>query len=136
MIVFRASALSFASACRSNPLSRSSLAAELFNWTIECGLFLADTKAQAVLRVGSVGEVAPFVLDRILNRLSSNATHRNPAYQVPPSDFEQRFLPLAPVLAMLKETVELADWTQNQLALGIFFWIANMYKVEVENEAG
>ena len=69
-------------------LEQIKLAAELFNWTIECGLFLADTKAQAVLRVGSVGEVAPFVLDRILNRLSSNAKHRNPAYQVPPSDFE------------------------------------------------
>ena len=43
------------------------------------------------------------MLDRILNRLSSNAMHRNPAYQLPPSDFEQRFLPLAPVLEMLKE---------------------------------
>ena len=117
-------------------LEQIKLAAELFNWTIECGLDLADTKAQAVLRVGFVGEVAPFLLDRILNRLSSNAKHRNPAYQVPPSDFEQRFLPLAPMLEMLKETVESADWVQNQLALRIFFWIADMYKTEVENEAG
>jgi len=37
---------------------------------------------------------------------------------------------------MLKETVESADWVQNQLALRIFFRIADMYKVEVENEAG
>ncbi len=117
-------------------LEQIKLAAELFNWTIECGLFLADTKAQAVLRVGSVGEVAPFLLERILNRLPSNAKQRNPAYQVPPSDFEQRFLPLAPVLGMLKETVESADWGQNQLAIRIFFWIADMYKVEVANEAG
>jgi hypothetical protein len=64
-------------------LEQIKLAAELFNWTIECGLFLADTKAQAVLRVGSVGEVAPFLLDRILNRLSSNAKHRSPAYARP-----------------------------------------------------
>ena len=117
-------------------LEQIKLAAELFNWTIECGLDRADTKAQAVIRVGSVEEVAPILLDRILNRLSSNAMHRNPAYQAPPSDFEQRFLPLAPVLTMLKETVESADWVQNQLALRIFFWIADMYKVEVENEAG
>jgi hypothetical protein len=117
-------------------LDQIKLAAELFNWTIDCGLFLADTKAQAVLRVGSVEEVAPFLLERILNRLPSNAKQRNPAYQVPPSDFEQRFLPLAPVLWMLKETVESADWVQNQLALRIFFWIADMYKAEVDNEGG
>ncbi len=61
---------------------------------------------------------------------------RNPAYQALPSDFEQRFLPLAPVLGMLKETVESADWVQDQLALRIFFWIAGTYKLEVENEAG
>ncbi len=117
-------------------LEQIKLAAELFNWTIECGLFLADTTSQAVIRVGSVEEVAPFLLERILNRLSSTAKQRNPAYQVPPSDLERRFLPLAPVLEMLKETVESADWVQNQLALRIFFWIADMYKVEVENETG
>ena len=61
---------------------------------------------------------------------------RNPAYRVPQSDFEQQFLPLAPVLGMLKDAVESEDWVQNQLALRIFFWIADMYKVEVENEAG
>ncbi len=37
---------------------------------------------------------------------------------------------------MLKETVESADWVQNPLALRIFFWIADMYRVEAENEAG
>jgi hypothetical protein len=89
-----------------------------------------------VIRVGSVEEVAPVLVERILNRLSSDALHRNSAYQAPPSDFEQRFSPLAPMLTMLKETVASADWVQNQLALRIFFWIADMYKVEVENEAG
>jgi hypothetical protein len=34
---------------------------------IDCGLFLRDTNAQAVLRVGSVEAVAPFLLERILN---------------------------------------------------------------------
>jgi hypothetical protein len=75
------------------------------------------------------------LLDRILSRLSSNAMHRNPAHQLPPSDLEQRFLPLAPVLEMLRGAVESADWVQNQLALRMFFWIAGMYKGEVENEA-
>ena len=41
-----------------------------------------------------------------------------------------------PVLTILKETVESTDWVQNQLALRIFFWIAEMYKVEVEKECG
>jgi hypothetical protein len=39
-------------------------------------------------------------------------------------------------LAMLRETVESAEWVQNQLAVKLFVWIAEMYKVEVENEAG
>jgi hypothetical protein len=77
-------------------LEQIKLAAELFNWTIECGLFLADTNAQAILRVGSVAEVAPSLLERILDRLSRNAMHRSPAYHAPQGDFEQRFLPLAP----------------------------------------
>jgi hypothetical protein len=117
-------------------LEQTKLAAELFNWTIDFGLSSYDTSAHAVVRVGSVEEVAPFLLERILNRLSSNTIHRNPAYQAPPSDFEQRFLPLAPILEMLQETVESADWVQNHLALRIFFWVAGMYKVEIENEAG
>lgn len=37
---------------------------------------------------------------------------------------------------MLKETVESTDWVQNQPALRIFFWVAEIYKVEVEKEAG
>ena len=40
------------------------------------------------------------------------------------------------MLTMLKETIESVHWVQNQLALRILFWIADMYKVEVENEAG
>jgi hypothetical protein len=40
------------------------------------------------------------------------------------------------VLKMLKETVESTDWVQNQLALKIFFWVAELYKVEVEKETG
>jgi hypothetical protein len=112
------------------------LAAELFNWTIECGMDLCDTKACAVIRVGSAEEVAPFLLGRILNRLPGDAKVGNSAYQYEPTTFEQRFLPLAPVLTMLKEAVESADWIQNQLALRLFFWIADIYKVEVDNEAG
>jgi hypothetical protein len=37
---------------------------------------------------------------------------------------------------MLNETVESADWVQNQLALRILLWIADMYSVEVKKEAG
>lgn len=61
---------------------------------------------------------------------------RNPAYQAPPSDFEQRFLPIEPALKMLTESFESADWIQNRLAVRMFSWIAEMYKAEVENETG
>ena len=115
-------------------LEQIKLAAELFNWTIDFGLDCSGTNSHAVLRVGSVEEVAPFLLERILNRLAADV-ERDPAIQAWPSGVA-RFLPLAPLLTMLKETVESAEWVQNQLALSIFVWIAEMYKVEVENEAG
>jgi len=111
-------------------------AAELFNWTIDFGLFCCDTKARAILRVGSIGEVAPDLLSRIVGRLPDQAVQRNPALEFPPSRFEQQFLPLAPLLTMLKEAVETPDWDQNQLAVRIFVWVANMYKAVVEDEAG
>jgi hypothetical protein len=117
-------------------LEQIKLAADLFNWTIEFGLFCCDTEAHAVLRVGSVEEVAPFLLKRILNRLPNEAQQRDPRYRAPPSAFEQRFLPLAPMLTMLRKTVGAADWVQNELALSLFFWIAEMYKVQVERNVG
>jgi hypothetical protein len=116
-------------------LDQVKLAAELFNWTIDYGLSCCDTNACAVIRVGSAEEVAPFLVERILNRLPNDAKRGNSAYRNLSSAFEQRFLLLAPVLTMLKETVESVDWIQNQLALRLFLWIAEMYKLEVENEA-
>jgi len=117
-------------------LEQTKMAAELFNWTIEFGLFCCDASAHAVVRVGSVEEVAPFLLERIMNRLPDKANAGDPGYRAWPSGFEQRFLPLAPMLTMLQETIESTDWVQNQLALRIFFWIAEMYKLEVENDSG
>jgi hypothetical protein len=117
-------------------LEETKLAAELFNWTIDFGLSCCDTKASAITRVGSAQEIAPFLLERILNRLPNDVKQVEPEYQARLSAFEQRFLPLAPALTMLKETVESPDWVQNQLALKLFFWIATMYKLEVESESG
>lgn len=88
-----------------------------------------------MVRVGSVAEVGPDLLERILGRLSDEGAQRSPALQFPPSRLEQRFLPLAPLLTMLKETVEAPGGEQNQLAVRILVWIANMYKEEVEHEA-
>ena len=51
------------------------------------------------------------------------------------SDFERRFFPLAPVLIMLNEAVESENWTQNELALKLFCWIADSYKLSLEREA-
>jgi hypothetical protein len=114
-------------------LEQLSLAAELFNWTIDFGLSFCDTTGRAVIKVGSVENVAPCLIERILTRLPDDG-RQGAAYQAQPSGFEQRFLPLTPVLTMLKETVESAGWVQNQLALRIFFWVAEIYKVQVENE--
>ncbi|HTQ53178.1 MAG TPA: hypothetical protein VMI94_01890 [Bryobacteraceae bacterium] len=113
-------------------LEQIKLAAELFNWTIDFGLFCCDTKARALIRVGSIVEVGPYLLDRILSRLPDKGHQRNPAPQLPRSRFEQRFLPLAPLLTMLKETVDASDWKQNQFAIRILAWIADVYKAEVE----
>jgi hypothetical protein len=46
-------------------------AAQLFNWTVESGLFLCDCDADAgaTVCVGKPIEVAPFLLDRIVHRL-------------------------------------------------------------------
>jgi hypothetical protein len=117
-------------------LEQIKLAAELFNWTIDFGLSCCDTNARAVIRVGSVQEVAPDLLERILDRLPDETEQGNPAYPFRPSRLEQRFLPLVPVLTMLRETVESPDWDQNQLAVRIFIWIAKMYKAEIDHEAG
>lgn len=116
-------------------LEQIKLAAELFNWTIDFGLSCCDTRARAVVRVGSVAEVGPDLLERILGRLPDEGTQRSPALQFPPSRLEQRFLPLAPLLTMLKETLETPGSEQNQLAVRILVWIANIYKEEVELEA-
>jgi hypothetical protein len=78
-------------------LEQIKLAAELFNWTIDCGLSCYETNARCVIRIGSAEEVAPFLLGRILNRLSDDAKRADPAL---PSTFDQRFLPLAPALTM------------------------------------
>jgi len=111
-------------------------AAELFSWTIDFGLFGCDTKARAILRVGSVVDVAPDLLERILSRLPDETEQRNPVLQFRPSRLQQRFLPLAPLLTILKETVEAKDWDQNQLAVRIFVWIADMYREELVHDAG
>jgi hypothetical protein len=69
-------------------------AVELFNWTIDFGLFSCDTNAHAIIKVGSVEDVAPFLLERILSRLPNDAEQAHPAYQVRPTRVERRFLPL------------------------------------------
>jgi hypothetical protein len=116
-------------------LEQLTLAAELFNWTIDFGLSLCDTTGCAVIKVGSVADVAPFLLERMLSRIPDD-TKQWAVYQAQPGGLEHCFLPLTEVLSMLKETVESAGWVQNQLALEIFFWIVNIYKVQVENESG
>src|ERR1039458_1071421 len=93
------------------------MAAALFNWTIDVGLDLCAAQASAEIRIGSVEEVAPLLLKRILNRLPDDRMLGNAADHTSPTCVVQRFLPLVPVLTMLKETIESPGWVQNQLAL-------------------
>ena len=118
-------------------LEQLKAAAELFHWTMDCGLSFGDTNSRAVIRVGCAEEVAPFLLERILDQLPDEIQRqKDRAYGFPPSDIEQRFLPLAPLLTILKETVEIPGWAQNQLALRIFCWVADIYRSELENQFG
>ena len=71
------------------------------------------------------------MLERILERLPDEADYRRLGLEFRPSRLERLFLPLARLLAMLKETVEVPGWEQNQLAVRILGWIAEMYKIEV-----
>jgi hypothetical protein len=50
-------------------LEQIKMAAALFNWTIDFGLDLCDAHASAEIQIGSVEEVAPNMLKRILDRL-------------------------------------------------------------------
>ena len=109
-------------------------AAELFNWTIDCGLFNAETHCRAEVRVGSVEEVAPFLLDRIVGRTLSSADDENTAHLHSEQSFEKRFLPVIPVLRMVKDALSAPDLGSNRLALEILFWIAGIYKVQLEKE--
>ena len=117
-------------------LEQIKMAAALFNWTIDFGLDLCDAHASAEIQIGSVEEVAPIVLKRILDRLPDDRILGSAADHTSPTCVVQRFLPLVPVLTLLKETIESPGWVQNQLALQLFFWITEIYRVELENEAG
>ena len=49
-------------------------------------------------------------------------------------EVEQRFSSMVPLLTMLKECFESGDWAGNELAIKLFFWIAEMYQAEVTEE--
>ena len=98
--------------------------------------------ASGDVRPPGLGRIAPTKCvpqeiepERIRDRLANHAKERE-AGHTPPSGIEQRILSLASLLRFLGETIQSAKWIQNQLALRIFFWILEIYKAEVEEEAG
>jgi len=115
-------------------LEQVQLAAALFNWTIEFGLFNCHTESCAVVRVGTAEEVAPSLTERILDRVRDDSDRGYPHSQVRSTLVEKRFLPFRPLLTMLKETMESENWAENQLAVRIFFWIAEMYKSMIKED--
>jgi hypothetical protein len=114
-------------------LEQTKQAAELFNWMIDFGLFLSEEKATAVVKVESLETFAPFLLERIIDHLSDDLK-RQAEHKVPVGSFDTRFVPLAPVLEMLKEAVGNPNWMQNQLAVDLVFWIVGLYRAEIEAE--
>ena len=117
-------------------LEQIKLAAGLFNWTVDFGLSLCDERACAVVQVGCTETVAPFLLDRILIRFPDDRKNLELLYEGRLGRIEQRFLPVAPVVRMLRDAVGAPGWTRDDLALRLFCWITDVYKEEVENEAG
>jgi hypothetical protein len=111
-------------------------AAELFNWTIDFGLLTSETGASSVIKVGSVEEVAPSLLDRLLQRLTAPPRCRPESFEESLSQPERRLLVLRPMLIMLAETVQSEHWAENQLAVRILSWVAETYKVLLESEYG
>lgn len=104
-------------------------AVDLFNWTIEAGLFCCDTPVQAVIRVGTVVDVAPFLLERILDRLPADKKSQDES-----NGFDRRFVPLARVMTILKETLESPGWVENELALKLFSYVAALYRDAVQED--
>jgi hypothetical protein len=104
-------------------------AAQLFNWTVESGLFLCDADAGATVCVGNPIEVAPFLLDRIVHRLSETVPSWHES-----TEFEQKLMPFSPVLPMLKEALKSRADGDRVLALNLFFWIGKLYQSVVEND--
>jgi hypothetical protein len=115
-------------------LQQTKRAAELFNWTIECGLSQADANVRVEVRVGRVEEVAPLLIDRILHRLQSITEGQKGTHDLCENSFERSFAPLAPVLELVKATAESAGGASDQLALKILAWIVALYKAGLENE--
>jgi hypothetical protein len=109
-------------------------AAELFNWTIDFGLFCCDTKASAVVRMGSADDVAPYLLERILNRLPNGSQGNDPFHPSRLGGVERRLLPFVPIMRILKEAAESGSLLHNEVALRILYLIVDAYKAELLNE--
>jgi hypothetical protein len=109
-------------------------AAELFNWTMDSGLACCDGNPNAIVRVGNVKEVAPFLFERILYCVHHEAAFRASTHQDQMSGVEQRFGSMVPLLTMLRGCFESGDSVGNELAIKLFFWIAEKYQAEVTEE--
>ena len=117
-------------------LDQVKAAAELFNWTVDFGLSNCDERATAVVEIGTVEKMAPLLLNRILDELPDDSGENSQVERGILSGIGGRFLPFAPVLRIPNDTVSSAGWIQNQLALRLFFWTAEIYKAELQNEIG
>ncbi len=114
----------------SRSISQLREAAKLFNWTVESGLFLCDSDAGATVYLGYPSEVAPLLLDRI----GSQVRETVPGWRGP-SEIEKKFIPISPMLPMLKEAFESQDPGEKVLAVKLLYWVCGLYQDALENDA-
>jgi len=108
-------------------------AIELFQWVLDCGLFFCDESdhpPKCLAMVGDITQFAPFLLDRIRNRVCP----KRKISDVGPDAYEVAFRPLLPAIEELRRDVERPEWRDNGLALTLFSCIYALYEQVVQEQ--
>lgn len=82
--------------------------------------------------IGTVEELAPLVLDRILNELPVDGRATGLILQNSLTAMGRRFFPLAPMLRILRVSLMSPNWKESDLARALAYSVVEMYMDEVE----
>lgn len=111
-------------------------AANLFNYTIEYGVWDCVGNPYSILIIGSADAVAPALLDHLSK---ANDTLPNDINGVAQRDqFQSRWdlLPVTPILQILISTVEAESLSQNTAALQLFNLVFQSYRAFLQPPLG